>query len=159
MTLTAETTTTTTASTPIERKGWVLVGLLAVVMILFGLMAFLGGGPGRSTPITGSECCNGERFDTVAPWAYDYTGEVARYMATYMVATGVLALVLVLVPLRRRERWAWAVLWIVPGLFAVHGFALGSFPFDLVPLGLTVLGQLLMVRPVFLDGGRPAGGR
>ena len=151
MTLTDETPTTTTVSTStaIERKGWILVGLLGVGMILFGLMAFFGGGPGRSTPITGSECCNGRHFDTVAPWAYDYTGEIARYMATYMFATGVLTLVLVLVPLRRRERWAWAALWIAPGLFAVHGFVLGSFPFDLVPLGLTVLGQLLMVRPVF----------
>jgi hypothetical protein len=157
MTLTAEAPTTATSSA-IERKGWLLVGLLAVVMILFGLMAFFGGGPGRSTPISGSECCNGQRFDTLPAWAYDYTGEIARYMATYMFATGVLALVLVLVPLRRRERWAWAVLWTLPLLFAVHGFVLGSFPFDLVPLGLTTLGQLLMVRPVFVDGDRPAGG-
>jgi ATP/ADP translocase len=153
MTLTTDAPTTTT-STAIERKGWILVGLLAVVMILFGLMAFFGGGPGRSTAITGSECCNGERFDTVAPWAYDYTGEIARYMATYMFATGVLALVLVLVPLRRREPWAWAVLWIVPLLFAVHGFALGSFPFDIAPLTLTTAGLLLMARPVFGSAGR-----
>jgi ATP/ADP translocase len=151
MTLTAEPTTPT--STAIERKGWVLVGLLAVVMILFGLMAFFGGGPGRSAPITGSGCCNGERFDTVAAWAYDYTGEIARYMATYMFAAGLMALVLVLIPLRRGERWAWAVLWVVPLLFAVHGFVLGSFPFDIAPLALSSGGLLLMARPVFAKAG------
>ena len=148
MTLTAETRTTAPRATFVERNGWVLVGLLAAVILLFGVMAFVGG-PGRSAPITGSGCCNGHRFTTVAPWAYRYTGEIARYMATYMVGTGLLALALVAVPLRRRERWAWVALWYVPVLFAVHGFALGSFPFDIAPLALSAAGLLLMVRPVF----------
>ncbi len=153
MTLTAEPRTTRPRARFVERNGWVLVGLLAAVILLFGVTAFLGD-LGRSTPITGSKCCNGHQFSTVAPWAYRYTGEIARYMATYMVGTGVLALALVLVPLRRRERWAWAVLWYVPVLFAVHGFALGSFPFDIAPLAISAAGLLLMVRPVF---GRGAG--
>jgi ATP/ADP translocase len=132
----------------VERHGWVLVGLLALVMLLFGLMAFFGE-PGRSTPITGSKCCNGEQFSTVAPWAYQYSGELARYMATYMFGSGLLALALVVFGLRRGERWAWTVLWWVPVLFAVHGFVLGSFPFDIAPLVLSAGGLLLMVRPVF----------
>ncbi|HET8559803.1 MAG TPA: hypothetical protein VFL69_04735 [Marmoricola sp.] len=139
--------TTSSRATFAERHGWVLLAFLAVVMMLFGLMAFFGE-PGRSTPITGSGCCTGERFDSVAPWAYEYTGEIARYMATYMFGTGLLALVLVLVPLRRGETWSWAVLWFVPLLFAVHGFVLGSFPFDAVTLGLSAAGLLLMARPV-----------
>lgn len=132
----------------VERHGWVLVALLAAVMIVFGLSAFFGD-LGRSTPITGSKCCNGQQFSTVAPWAYQYTGEIARYMATYMFGSGLLAMGVVVFGLRRGERWAWALLWWVPVMFAVHGFALGSFPFDLVPLGLTAGGLLLMVRPVF----------
>ncbi len=63
------------------------------------------------------------------------------------VLVGLLAVVLF--GLRRGERWAWAVLWWVPAMFAVHGFVLGSFPFDIVPLALTAGGLLLMVRPVF----------
>jgi hypothetical protein len=35
-------------------------------------------------------------------------------------------------------------------VFAVHAFALGSFPFDLITCVITVVGQLLMVRPVFV---------
>lgn len=68
-------------------------------------------------------------------WAYEYTGEIARYMATYMLAGGVLTLVIVLIPLRRHERWAWFALRYLPVLFIVHGAVLGSFPFDHVPLG------------------------
>jgi peptidoglycan/xylan/chitin deacetylase (PgdA/CDA1 family) len=40
------------------------------------------------------------------------------------------------------------VLWYLPVLFLVHGFALGSFPFDIVPLALATGGLLLMARPV-----------
>lgn len=136
-----------TRATFVERNGWVLLAFLAVVMILFGLSAFFGD-PGRSTPITGSKCCNGEQFSTVAPWAYQYTGEIARYMATYMFGTGLLALALVVVPLRRHETWAWIVLWFVPALFAVHAFVLGAFPFDAVTLAISAAGLLLMARPV-----------
>jgi len=135
----------------IERYGWVLLALIGVVLTAFGAMAFLGG-PGRDTPITGSKCCNGLSFSTVDPWAYDYAGEIARYMATYMLAAGVLTLVMVLIPLRRHEKWAWFALCYLPVLFMVHGAVLGSFPFDYVPLGISVVGLALMVRPVF--GGR-----
>jgi hypothetical protein len=34
-------------------------------------------------------------------------------------------------------------------LFGVHGFLLGSFPFDIPTFSLAVAGQLLMIRPVF----------
>ncbi|MCA1705069.1 MAG: hypothetical protein LC808_18130, partial [Actinobacteria bacterium] len=59
---------------------------------------------------------------------------------------GVLAMSLILVPFRKRERWAWVTLWYLPALFAIHGFALGSFPFDIVPLALTTLGLLISGR-------------
>jgi hypothetical protein len=146
MTLTEERATAQPASA-IERKGWLLVALPALVMLLFGVTAYFAD-LGRATPITGSGCCNGQTFSTVDPWAYEYTGEIAKYMATYMFGTGLLALALVLGPLRRRERWAWAVLWYLPVLFLVHGLALGSFPFDIVPLALATGGLLLMARPV-----------
>jgi len=42
----------------------------------------------------------------------------------------------------------------VPILFAVHGFVLGSFPFDAVTLALGLIGLLLMIRPVFLSPAR-----
>ncbi|MDQ6934288.1 MAG: hypothetical protein M3130_03205 [Actinomycetota bacterium] len=70
-----------------------------------------------------------------------------------MVGTGLFALTVILVGLRRGQRWAWAVCWYVLALFAFHAFALGSLPFDAVTMGITTVGMLLMIRPVF---GTPA---
>ncbi len=70
-------------------------------------------------------------------------------MGTYMVGTGLFGLAVIFSGLRAGRRWAWAVCWYVPLIFVIHGLALGSFPFDIVPLALTGLGQLLMIRPVF----------
>jgi hypothetical protein len=145
----------TRRATGVERHGWVLVALLCLVMVVFGAGAYFGT-QDPDTPIVGSMCCNGERLSTVDAWVYAYAGEMAKYMGTYMAATGIFGLVLCAVPLRRGERWAWWTAWTVPALFAVHGFALGSFPFDIVPLALTTLGLLLMARPVLGGGAGPA---
>jgi nicotinamide riboside transporter PnuC len=40
------------------------------------------------------------------------------------------------------------VCWYIPALFAFHAFALGSLPFDAVTMGISVVGMLLMTRPV-----------
>jgi hypothetical protein len=138
----------------IAAKGWVLVALLCGVMILFSTeMYFSTMDP--SEPISGSLCCNGDRFETAPTWTHDYAGELAKYMGTFTFGMGVFGMALVLVPLRRREPWAWVVLWYIPVLFAIHGFALGSFPFDIGPLVLTTLGLLLMARPVFAGKEKP----
>lgn len=134
-----------------ERHGWVLVAALCALMIVFGVSAFfLDSDPAR--PIDGSLCCTGQQLSTVAPWVSDYTDEIARYMATFMFGMGLFGLLLAAIPLRRGERWAWVALWYVPVLFAVHGFVLGSFPFDVPPLVLTTLGLLLSARKVLGRG-------
>lgn len=131
----------------VEGKGWVLVALLSAVMMVFGLGAYFSGSD-LEAPITGSGCCNGERLGELPAWGVAYLEEVTRYMATFMFGMGLFGFLLTVVALRRRQRWAWGVLWYVPALFAIHGFALGSFPFDIGPLVLSSLGLLLMARPV-----------
>ena len=66
-----------------------------------------------------------------------------------MVGTGVFALAVVVGGVRLGRRGAWYVAWAVPAIFAVHAFALGSMPFDLITCLIATAGQLLMVRPVF----------
>lgn len=139
----------------VERKAWVLLALIAGVAIIFGLMAYLAPQDQMANmPIEGSMCCTGKVLSNAEPWAADYAGELAKYMATFMVGTGVFAMALILGPFRRGERWAWGVLWYLPSLFAIHGFALGSFPFDIVPLALVTLGLLLPIR-LYWGSGRP----
>lgn len=139
---------TRSAGSAVERKGWVLVALLCVVMILFGIMV-LSTMPDLDDPIVGSGCCDGRVLSSLDPWAIDYLHEMARYMGSYMLGTGILGLAVTIFGLRRRQRWAWAVLWFVPANFAYHAFVLEAFPFDLITGLITVTGLLLMVRPVF----------
>lgn len=136
------------AGTAVERYGWVLLALLTGVMVVFGLEAFFAQDSANSV-ISGSGCCNGHRLSEAPRWVYDYSLELAKYLGTFMVGTGVFGLAVVFAGLRSARRWAWLVCWYVPVLFAVHGFVLGSFPFDIPTLALGILGLLLMVRPVF----------
>jgi hypothetical protein len=136
------------AGSAVERKGWVLVALLAAVMVVFGLQAYFSS-ESASTPIVGSLCCTGKKLSDAPGWVYDYSLELAKYLGTYMVGTGVFALAVVIGGVRTGRRSAWYVAWGVPAIFAVHAFALGSMPFDLITGLITVAGQLLMVRPVF----------
>jgi hypothetical protein len=137
-------------ATLVERKAWILLALISAVIVAFGLMMLLGDPPEE---ITGSQCCAGRLLSDATPWMVDYATELARYMGIFAVGLGILALTLVLVPFRRRERWSWFALWYLPALFAWHGFVLGSFPFDIVPLTISLLGLMLSARLFF---GAPA---
>ncbi len=136
------------AGSAVERKGWVLLALLAAVMIVFGLQAYFSQ-EAPTDAINGSACCTGHRLSEAPGWVFLYYQEMGKYMGTYMLGTGLFALAVILFALRLGRRWGWIVCWYVPVLFVIHGFALGSFPFDIAPLALTALGQLLMIRPVF----------
>jgi hypothetical protein len=141
-------TTTRRRGTAVERYGWALLALLTAVITVFGLEAFLDQGSATDA-INGSLCCTGHRLSEGPPWVFDYAGELGKYLGTYMVGAGLLGLAVVLGGLRRARRWAWVACWYIPVLFGVHGFLLGSFPFDIPTFGLAVAGQLLMIRPVF----------
>ena len=58
------------AGSAVERKGWVLVALLAAVMVVFGLEAYFSA-PSPDTPIVGSLCCTGQRLSDAPSWVYD----------------------------------------------------------------------------------------
>lgn len=150
MTTTVDSPTTATRRLPgtrLERLGWILPALLGALMTVFGLQVLLLA-PDPDMLITGSVCCNGHTLGEYQGWQFDYLHETARYLGSYMAATGVLFLVLVIGPLRRRRRWAWYAAWLMPVLFAVHAFVLGAFPFDAITTAISAAGLLLMLRPV-----------
>jgi hypothetical protein len=133
--------------TRVERSGWILPALLSLVMIVFGLQVLLLEPP-RDMVISGSGCCNGHRLSEITGWSYEYMAEIARYMGTFMLTSGVLFLCLFVALVRRGVRWAWYVGWLMPALFAHHAFVLGAVPFDVVTMAISAAGLLLMVRPV-----------
>ncbi len=149
------TPSTRAAGSRVERLGWVLPALLGLLMTVFGATVLLAA-PDPDMVIAGSDCCDGHRLGEYTGWQFDYLHETARYMGSYMVTAGLLFLVLLLGPVRRRQRWAWYAAWLMPALFLVHAFVLGAFPFDAVTTAISAAGLLLMARPVLAA---PAGDR
>lgn len=137
-------TTTPRTGTWIERKAWILLALIAGVLILFGVMMML---PTNLTqPIQSSPCCTGRILADAEPWTVSYMDEMSRYMGTFTIGMGILAMFTVVFAFRRGQRWSWAALWVLPVLFLYHGVVLGSFPFDLGTLGLSLAGLLIPIR-------------
>jgi hypothetical protein len=72
-------------------------------------------------------------------------------LGTALVGFNILALVIILVPYRRCERWAWYTLWMLP----LHWFSQFVFFPDLAYLilaALTMVGLVLPYRRFFLAG-------
>ena len=63
-------------------------------------------------------------------------------------AFSVLALVVILGPYRRRERWSWYALWLLPLLWLSY-FALAPNPYNLAFAVLTAFGLILPYRTFF----------
>ncbi len=137
------------AGTLIERSGWLLDALLCVALILMGVGDLIGSGDSASTPIDGSGCCNGHRFDQAPHWTFQYLQETFHYEWSFGLGMGIFGLALIVFALRRGQRWAWFACLYLPVMFAIHSFALGSGMFDVITMAITILGLALMIRPVF----------
>jgi hypothetical protein len=87
----------------------------------------------------------------VVPAGEDTTLYQANGLAS--VGLGLFGALIVLVPYRRVERWAWYVLWFYPAFWAAH--LLGNLPpgkdhiHQVVFIALSLLGLLLPVRAFF----------
>ena len=137
------------AGTVIERWGWLLDALLCVALILMGVGDLVGSADSASTPIDGSGCCNGHRFDQAPQWTFQYLQETFHYEWSFGLGMGIFGLALIVFGLRRGQRWAWFTCLYLPVMFAIHSFALGSGIVDVITMSITILGLALMIRPVF----------
>jgi len=109
------------------RIGWVCLILVSLGILGFGLVAFVAPmGPGEAI----------YRADGVAS-----------------IGFGLFGTMLTLVPYRRAERWAWAVLWYYPVFWMLH--LVGGLPpgtdhvHQVVFIVLSLVGLLLPVRAFF----------
>lgn len=81
-----------------------------------------------------------------APMEDPFEGDAKVLIASFGVGMALLTAVIALVPFRRGDRWAWAVLWIWPAFFVAHVIGLGTVVPDL-PLALVTAAALGVSRP------------
>lgn len=114
------------------RAGWISLVLVGVAILVFGVVTVIVPG----------------------------TGDVLLMRADGLasIGMGLFGVMITVAPFRRRERWAWFVLWFYPVFWLVH--VVGELPpgkdhvHQVVFLVLSLAGLLLPVRAFF--GGRAA---
>jgi hypothetical protein len=120
-----------------DRYGWMILSCSAVLGIIAALMTTL-------PPISWF-------WDPLFESAYSIMGA----LGVALVGFNVLVLIIVLVPYRRYERWAWFTLWMLP-LMWVSQFALATDFTYMVLAMLTTVGLVLPYRRFFSSKEEPA---
>ncbi len=108
-----------------EEYGWMVLSANAVLGILAALFTGL------------------PSLSMLADPLYRDTYPVVGALGTALVGFNVLALILILVPFKRHERWAWYALWILP----LQWLSQFAFLPDLTYLALAVLTAVGLVLP------------
>jgi hypothetical protein len=122
----------------VTRRSRLAIGLLAffaVMLIVFGVTDVLGGvlsDPGITVGISGRTPAEVRAQDPLGYRLFDFA---TRALGLALFVTGVLLSAIVLIPYRAGERWAWAVLWVLPAwavavplLYLAFGVAPGAPP-------------------------------
>lgn len=105
------------------RYAWVPLFLFSIIMLVIGVGGFVG-------PVKEGSVITAFLTD-------DITDQVLalRLRGSFVLGMVVFGLAIILIPLRRGERWAWYVLWYYPVFFTLHVIAFGT----LIPDGLFIL--------------------
>ena len=116
------------------RYAWVPLFLFTIIMLVIGLGGFVG-------PVKEGSVVSAYLTDQITDQVL-----ALRLRGSFVLGMVVFGLALILVPLRRGERWAWYVLWYYPVFFTLHVIAFGTLILD----GLFVLisaASLLLCYP------------
>lgn len=106
---------------------WMLLAITGIAIFIFGLIVTVS--PGSSDPL------------------------FLRAIGVASIGMGLFGALIALIPYRRRERWAWFVLWYYPIFWAAHFF--GNLPpgqdhiHQIVFMILSLIGLLLPARGFF----------
>ena len=134
----------------LRRRAWWGLAAFAVLILLFGAGdIFLGAGadPGIARGVTWRTPAELEAESAEAYRMFDRT---ARTQALSLVVMGVLSFAIVLRPYRRREIWAWWLMWVLPAwafsvpvTYLAFGLAPGTPPPPLI--SKLIIGALAVV--------------
>lgn len=93
-----------------------LLGATAVIYVLFGVGDVAAGVPDNALAVTGQIT---DQLAASQPQAYALVQAHVRAGGVQLAVIGLFALAVLVVAFRRRERWAWWTLWLLPILSAV----------------------------------------
>ncbi len=121
--MTAEHVTMPMVPGAIRTRGWSLVGLVLLVLLggfyVFGVASDLISDAGHGIPVDHDgtyTALAGSGFDqtqATAPGVAGYITLLERGYALHELTFAVLFLVIVVIPFRRRQRWAWWTCWLL----------------------------------------------
>jgi hypothetical protein len=98
----------------VRRRAWWLLVAVGILMVLFGVTDIISGvaaDPGITLSLSGMTLAEIQAADPVAYRLYDFA---TRTNGASLIVMGVLLTLVLLVPYRAGERWAWLVTWILP---------------------------------------------
>lgn len=121
--------------TAVRSRAWWILGFFALTLVLFGATDLAGGvtsDPGITEAIAGRTPAEVLAAEPTGYRLYDFA---TRSLGLGLLVLGSVLVAIVLVPYRAGERWAWAVLWILPAwslavplLYVAFGTAPNSPP-------------------------------
>lgn len=105
------------------RYSWVPLFLFSIIMLVIGLGGIAG--PVKEGSVLSAYLTDEANEQVLA----------LRLRGSFVLGMIVFGMAIILIPLRRGERWAWYVLWYYPIFFALHVIAFGT----IIPDGLFIL--------------------
>ena len=130
------------------KRAWLIFFALGIGSILAAPIGLLGRPPDPPSA-EGMTGLTLDDLNTRVPGLSSYVSSIARQLGNFMLAMGIFLAAIAAGPFRRGERWAWRVMWIVPGLLGIQ-FANSRFghlwQLDLGLIPVTVAGLVVTRR-------------
>jgi hypothetical protein len=150
-------------ATPLVRtRGWALVGLTLLILLalfyVFGAVNDLRGAAGGGLPVdhegtfTALAGTSFAHTQATSPGVASYVTLLERGYALHELTFALLFIVLLMMPFRRRQRWAWWAAWIP--MIANLGYTLTFGAHDATALDRSVIADITL--PVLLLAHIPA---
>jgi hypothetical protein len=103
----------------VRRRAWWVLAFFAVMLAVFGIGDVLGGvlaDPAITRTLTGRSPADIQAAEPTAYRLYDF---VTRSGGANLVLIGILLAVIVAIPYRGGQRWAWWAMWVLPAWAAL----------------------------------------
>lgn len=102
----------------VERYDWVVWVLLGLLLVMFGVSDMLTGGPtfasGEAVLFEGITGMTWDELQEAEPGAARFIDFQVRSAGGSILFGGLLIIAITVLGLRRGQRWAWLMLWLVP---------------------------------------------